>query len=89
MMRARRAIEHKVSMIEKQTETRIAHIGCGKDPLHDWIEIGYDIVPSERRKGFATKAIQIMINNTFLAKDIPRILTRSIEMRVCAARASR
>jgi RimJ/RimL family protein N-acetyltransferase len=60
-------------MIEKKDGTRIGHIGYGKDILHDWIEIGYDIVPSERRKGYAREAIQIMVDYLFLYKDIPRI----------------
>jgi RimJ/RimL family protein N-acetyltransferase len=65
------AMEHREFMIEKKDGTRVGHIGCGKDILHDWIEIGYDIVPSERRKGYAGEAIQIMIDYLFLSKDIP------------------
>jgi RimJ/RimL family protein N-acetyltransferase len=35
---------------EKKDGTKIGHIGYGKDVLHEWIEIGYAIVPSERKK---------------------------------------
>jgi len=66
-------MENREFMIEKMDGTRIGHIGYGRDILHDWIEIGYDIVPSERRKGYATEAIQIMVDYLFLIKDIPRI----------------
>jgi RimJ/RimL family protein N-acetyltransferase len=37
------------------------------------IEIGYAVVPSERRKGYAIEAIQILVDYLFLSKDIPRI----------------
>ncbi|HML03844.1 MAG TPA: GNAT family protein [Candidatus Bathyarchaeia archaeon] len=68
------AMGHQEFIIEKQDGTKIGHIGCGRDILHDWTEIGYDIVPSERRKGYATEAIQIMTDYLFLSKPIPRIL---------------
>jgi len=71
-------------MIEKKDGTRIGHIGYGKDILHEWIEIGYDIVPSERKKGYASEAIQIMIDYLFLSKNIPRI-TVCTDTRIIAA----
>ena len=37
------------------------------------MEIGYDIIPSERGKGYGTEAVQIMIDYLFLSKDIVRI----------------
>jgi len=37
------------------------------------MEIGYDIVPSERGKGYGTEAVQIMIDYLFLSNDIVRI----------------
>jgi RimJ/RimL family protein N-acetyltransferase len=67
------AMENREFMIEKKDGTRIGHIGYGKDILHDWIEIGYDVVPSERRKGYAGEAIQIIVDYLFLYKNIPRI----------------
>jgi RimJ/RimL family protein N-acetyltransferase len=67
------AMEHREFMIEKKDGTRIGHIGYGKDILHEWTEIGYDVVPSERRKGYAREAIQIIVDYLFLYKDIPRI----------------
>nr|MDO8134918.1 GNAT family protein [Candidatus Njordarchaeum guaymaensis] len=82
------AMEHKEFIIEKKDGTRIGHIGCGKDILHDWIEIGYDVVPSERRKGYASEAIQIMIDYLFLSKDIPRILVHTNARNKAAIRAA-
>ncbi|MDH5461600.1 MAG: GNAT family N-acetyltransferase [Candidatus Bathyarchaeota archaeon] len=37
------------------------------------MEIGYIIVPSERRKGYGTEAAQIMVDYLFLSKEIVRI----------------
>ena len=37
------------------------------------IEIGYNIVPHQRNKSYATQAIQIMVDYLFLAKNIERI----------------
>ena len=37
------------------------------------MEIGYIIVPSERRKGYGTEAAQIMVDYLFLSKKIVRI----------------
>lgn len=36
-------------------------------------EIGYNIVPHQRSRGYATQAIQIMVDYLFLAKNIERI----------------
>lgn len=82
------AIGERQFMIEKKDGTRIGHVGYGKDILHDWIEIGYDIVPSERRKGYATEAIQIMVDYLFLHKDIPRILVCTDARNMAAIRAA-
>jgi RimJ/RimL family protein N-acetyltransferase len=38
------------------------------------LEIGYAVVPSERRKGYAREAIQVLVDYLFLYKDIPRIV---------------
>jgi len=66
------ARENVEFMIEKKDGTRIGHIGYGRFG-HNLIEIGYAVVPSERRKGYATEAIQILVDYLFLSKDIPRI----------------
>jgi RimJ/RimL family protein N-acetyltransferase len=82
------AMEHREFMIEKKDGTRVGHIGCGRDILHDWIEIGYDVLPSERRNGYASEAIQIMIDYLFLSKDIPRILVCTDARNIAAIRAA-
>ena len=82
------AMENHEFMIEKKNGTRIGHIGYGRDILHDWIEIGYDIVPSERRKGYATEAIQIIVDYLFLVKNIPRISVCTDARNIAAIRAA-
>ncbi len=82
------AMEPHEFMIEKKDGTRIRHIGDGRDILHDWIEIGYDIVPSERKKGYATEAIQIMVDYLFLIKNIPRISICTDARNTAAIRAA-
>jgi RimJ/RimL family protein N-acetyltransferase len=37
------------------------------------MEMGFALVPSERRKGYGEEAIQLMVDYLFLAKDIVRI----------------
>jgi RimJ/RimL family protein N-acetyltransferase len=82
------AIGNREFMIEKKDGTRIGHIGYGKDILHEWVEIGYDIVPSERKKGYASEAIQIMVDYLFLFKDIPRITICTDAQNTAAIRAA-
>jgi len=67
------AMQNVEFIIEKKDGTKIGHIGYGKDILHDWIEIGYAVVPSERRKGYAKEAVQMLVDYLFLYKDVPRI----------------
>jgi RimJ/RimL family protein N-acetyltransferase len=58
-------------IIEKKDGAKIGHIGgwmIGKT-----MEIGFALVPNERRKGHGTEAIQLMIDYLFLTKDIVRI----------------
>jgi ribosomal-protein-alanine N-acetyltransferase len=41
------------------------------------VEVGYSILPNERRKGYVTEAIRILIDYLFLSKDIVRIQSRT------------
>jgi RimJ/RimL family protein N-acetyltransferase len=36
-------------------------------------EISYDLVPSERGKGYCSEAVKIMVDYLFLSKDIVRV----------------
>jgi ribosomal-protein-alanine N-acetyltransferase len=37
------------------------------------LEIGYSLVPSERRKGYCTEALEIMVDYLFLSRDVMRV----------------
>jgi aminoglycoside 6'-N-acetyltransferase len=42
-------------------------------PNFGWTEIGFTIIPSERKKGYATETIQMLSDYLFLTRDIVRI----------------
>jgi len=60
--------EGKWFFIEKKDGSKIGEIHHLKD-----IEIGYGLIPSERRKGYCTEAVKMMIDYLFLSKNIVRI----------------
>jgi RimJ/RimL family protein N-acetyltransferase len=61
--------------IEKKNGTKVgfvAHfLSAGET------EIGYNIVPNERNKGYVSEAIQILVDYLFLSKDIMRIQAKA------------
>ena len=61
--------------IEKKDGTKIGNIAhllsAGE------VEVGYFVVPNERKKGYASEAIKIMIDYLFLSKDTVRIQART------------
>jgi RimJ/RimL family protein N-acetyltransferase len=63
--------DFKTFFIEKTDGTKIGYV------VHflngTLLEIGYDLVPSERGKGYCTEAVRIIVDYLFLSKDIPRI----------------
>ncbi len=61
--------------IEKKNGTKIGFIAHFLSAGET--EIGYDIVPNERNKGYASEAIKIIIDYLFLSKDIMRIQARA------------
>jgi len=60
--------EGKLFFVEKKDGTKVGEIHHLKD-----MEIGYGLIPSERRKGYCTEAVTIMVDYLFLSKDIVRI----------------
>lgn len=60
-------------VIEKKEGTKIGFVAHYLVQPSKWLEVGYDIVPSERGKGYGTEAVQIMVDYLFLSKDIVRI----------------
>jgi RimJ/RimL family protein N-acetyltransferase len=60
-------------IIEKKDGTRIGFIAHWFVLPNRWMEIGYEIIPSERGKGYGTEATQLKVDYLFLSKDIGRI----------------
>jgi len=60
-------------VIEKKDGTKIGFIAHYLVLPNRLMEIGYDIVPGERGKGYGTEAIRIIVDYLFLTKDIVRI----------------
>jgi len=61
-------------IIEKKDGTKIGwmpHYISSRN--FGWVEIGFYLMPDERRKGYGTEATQIMVDYLFLTRDIPRI----------------
>ena len=57
-------------VIEKKDGTRIGFIAHYFVLPPKFMEIGYDIIPSERRKGYGTEAARILVDYLFLSKNI-------------------
>jgi ribosomal-protein-alanine N-acetyltransferase len=61
--------------VEKKDKTRIGYIAhflaAGET------ELGYFIVPTERKKGYVSEAIRIMVDYVFLSKSVVRIQAKA------------
>jgi RimJ/RimL family protein N-acetyltransferase len=66
-------LEAKKFIIEKKDGTRIGEIRHFLDKPHHLMELACWLVPSERKKGYATEATQLMVDYLFLSKEIMRI----------------
>jgi len=67
----RRNPEENWFFIEKKDGTKIGaifHFLEGRQ-----LEIGYALIPSERRKGYCTEALKIMVDYLFLLKETVRV----------------
>jgi RimJ/RimL family protein N-acetyltransferase len=60
-------------MIEKKDGTKIGTIAHWLVLPNGWMEIGYQIIPDHRGKGYGTEAAQLMVDHLFLSRDISRI----------------
>jgi RimJ/RimL family protein N-acetyltransferase len=61
--------------IEKKDRTKIGFIAHFLSAGET--EIGYNIIPDERNKGYVSEAIQVMVDYLFLSKDIVRIQAKA------------
>jgi RimJ/RimL family protein N-acetyltransferase len=65
--------ERQRFIIEKKDGTRIGTIAHWLAQPEGFLEIGYDVVRSERGKGYGTEAVQLMVDYLFLSKNVARI----------------
>lgn len=65
--------ERQRFIIEKKNGTRIGTIAHWLAQPERFLEIGYDVVRSERGKGYGSEAVQLMVDYLFLSKDVARI----------------
>lgn len=65
--------ERVLFVIEKKEGAKIGFIAHYLVQPAKRMEVGYDIIPSERGKGYGTEAVQIMVDYLFLSKHIVRI----------------
>jgi len=63
--------EEKAFFIEKKDGNKIGYIDSFLAGKH--LEIGYALDPNERRKGYGTEAVKIMVDYLFLSNAIVRI----------------
>ena len=63
--------EEKAFFIEKKDGSKVG--GISHSLVGNQWEIGYTLIPTERRKGYCTEAVEIMVDYLFLSKDIGRI----------------
>ena len=64
--------ESEMFLIEKKDGSKIGftfHF-CMLHPMGKLLEMGFALIPSERRKGYCTEAAKIMVDYLFLSKEI-------------------
>jgi ribosomal-protein-alanine N-acetyltransferase len=66
-----RSPEERWFVIEKKDGSKVGSVS--HRPVGKAQEIGYAILPSERKKGSCSEAVMIMVDYLFLSKDIGRV----------------
>jgi RimJ/RimL family protein N-acetyltransferase len=66
-------IELKPFIIEKKGGSKVGFVAHYYELWGRQLEIGYALVPSERRQGYCSEAVKIMVDYLFLSKDVVRI----------------
>ena len=67
----KRPPDSKTFFIEKKDGAKIGWMGHFRNG--GFLEIYYYLLPNERRKGYGTEAIMIMVDYLFLSRDLTRI----------------
>ncbi|MFA1822927.1 GNAT family N-acetyltransferase [Virgibacillus oceani] len=67
-------------VIDKDNNTVIGDIGFkGKPNSENYVEIGYGIVPSAQSKGYATEAVEKIIQWAFSYKNVNKVFAECLE----------
>ncbi|TKJ19252.1 MAG: hypothetical protein CEE43_15880 [Promethearchaeota archaeon Loki_b32] len=74
--------------IEKKDGTKIGNItySIGKSLGSNLLEIGFTLIPSERKKGYCTEVVKLFVVFLFLSKDIVRIQARTDTRNIASQR---
>jgi RimJ/RimL family protein N-acetyltransferase len=62
--------DEKWFFIEKKDGTKVGFIGTH---LFGELEVGYALIPAERRRGYCTEAVEIMVDYLFMSRDRVRV----------------
>lgn len=66
-------------VINKENNTIIGDIGFkGKPNSENTVEVGYGIIPSAQNKGFATEAVNEIINWAFTHDDVDKVVAECL-----------
>jgi RimJ/RimL family protein N-acetyltransferase len=65
--------EKRGFVVQKKDGTRIGVINYWINQPNRTFEISYAIIPAERRKGYGTEAVQLIVDYLFLSKTLVRI----------------
>jgi len=79
-------IEWKKFIIQKKDRTKIGLIWHMVNQPSEQMEIVCFLVPSERGKGYGTEAVQLMVDNLFIYRNIVRIQAAANVMNKAAQR---
>jgi ribosomal-protein-alanine N-acetyltransferase len=60
-------------VIERDTGTVVGGVGFFGPPQGGEVEIGYGIVPSRQRRGYATEAVQAMVADIFRLDEVQTV----------------
>jgi [ribosomal protein S5]-alanine N-acetyltransferase len=66
-------------VVERGTGTVIGGVGFFGPPQDGEVEIGYGIVPSRQRRGYATEAVQAMVADVFRLDGVQTV-TANVEL---------
>lgn len=65
--------EWKTFIVQKKDGSKIGIVNHHLNLPYKWVEIAYFLAPNERKKGYGTEAVQLLVDYLFLSKDIARI----------------